>query len=48
MGLGRSLDQTRPLTILLVVFGVPYGNRTRAAAVKEKRFTGFKGNLRHG
>jgi len=21
-------------------FGVPYGNRTRVAAVKEKRFTG--------
>jgi hypothetical protein len=24
-------------------FGVPYGNRTRVAAVKEKRFTGIQG-----
>ena len=23
-------------------FGVPYGNRTRVAAVKEKRFTGIQ------
>ena len=28
--------------------GVSYGNRTRVAAVKEKRFVGIQGNLRHG
>ena len=27
---------------MLKEFGVPYGNRTRVAAVKEKRFTGIK------
>ena len=27
---------------LLMLFGVPYGNRTRVAAVKEKRFTGIQ------
>jgi hypothetical protein len=26
-------------------FGVPYGNRTRVAAVKEKRFTGIQRKL---
>jgi hypothetical protein len=27
---------------MIDTFGVPYGNRTRVAAVKEKRFTGIK------
>jgi hypothetical protein len=31
-----------------VQFGVPCGNRTGVAAVKEKRIVKFKGNLRHG
>jgi hypothetical protein len=33
---------------LLMLFGVPYGNRTRVAAVKEKRFIGIQRNLRRG
>ena len=29
----------------LILFGVPYGNRTRVAAVKEKRFVGIQRKL---
>ncbi len=30
------------LQAVIEIYGVPYGNRTRVAAVKEKRFTGIQ------
>ncbi len=46
VSLNVSIDKNRQLTVpLLSVFGVPYGSRTRVAAVKEKRFTVIQVNL---
>jgi Tol biopolymer transport system component len=38
--IGRNESKRR-----LLILGVPYGNRTRVAAVKEKRFTGIQRKL---
>ena len=43
----RKIEAQQPL-YLVDNFGVPYGNRIRVAAVKEKRLQEFKGNLRYG